>query len=354
MTIDIDPVAAATALVRGQFVSLSIRAAVELGVFDALVPGPDPTGPNPLVAVPLDELARQVSVAPAPLARLLTVLTDLALVVATEPQTDAGTAYEITPVGSTFAKGHRSRLRDLVLMRTERSVLDSWQRLAEALRTDGAVFETVHGVDYWAHLAAHPDQETRFNGAMARRGEEQAEALVAAGALDGTRVLVDVGGGEGAMVTELLSRHPGLRGVVADRPEITTATNAAFSRQGLADRAYAAPADFFVEVPTGGDSYVLSNVLHDWDDEDCLRILRTVRAAMMPGAQLWVVERLLDADRSVDALRELHLVDLHMLVLFGARERTRAEYDGLLLASGFTGTTVVTGDAWDVIGVMAD
>ncbi len=359
MTDDTDPIVAASALVRGHLVSLSIRAAVELGVFDAFLPGSGtPTGPDSYAAVPLHTLAARLTLEPRQLARLLTVLVDLGLVTNPEPGADqeaepSPPAYEITAVGVTFVDGHPSRLRDLVLMRTERSVLDSWQRLDAALRTDAAVFETVNGVDYWTFLAQHPNQETRFNGAMARRGIEQAEALGAAGALDGTRTLVDVGGGEGALVSELLRRHPDLKGVVADRPEVTTAATEAFFGQCLADRAYAAPADFFVELPSGADAYVLSNVLHDWDDGDCRRILRTVRAAMEPGARLWVVERLLDAERSDDARLDLHLLDLHMLVLFGARERTRAEYGALLLATGFTDLSVATGPAWDVIGARA-
>src|SRR5262249_27576084 len=95
--------------------------------------------------------------------------------------------------------------------------------------------------------------------------------------------------------------------------------------------------DFFESVPGGGDVYTIANVLHDWDDDEALAILRTVRAAMPDHARLLVVEHVLDAPgRSFDALRDLHLVDLHMLVMFGARERTRAEYDALLTDAGFT------------------
>ena len=95
-------------------------------------------------------------------------------------------------------------------------------------------------------------------------------------------------------------------------------------------------------MPSGGDAYVLSNILHDWPDEDCRRILATVRAAMSPGARLWVLERVLDPDppRPADVQAELHLLDLNMLVLFGARERTRREYADLLGGAGFSAPVV--------------
>ena len=96
-------------------------------------------------------------------------------------------------------------------------------------------------------------------------------------------------------------------------------------------------ADFFASVPAGGDAYVLSNILHDWTDEECVQILRVVHAAMPPGARVWVVEKVLDPEppRRPAEQADLHLLDLNMLVLFGARERTSAEYAALLTAAGF-------------------
>lgn len=360
---DDDRVSVAAVLLRGHLVILSIRAAVELGVFEVIESGSASLGPDVSPALSLDAVAARLSVGPGPLTRLINVLVDVGLVVPPDAETDLGPAagtgrgrqgYRLTSVGAAFVEGHPSRLRDLVLMRTERPVLDSWERLADALRTDAGVFEAVNGVDYWTHLVNHPDQASRFNGAMARRGLEQAEALASAGALAGTRTLLDVGGGQGAMVAELVRRNPDLTGLVADRPEVAAAANAAFAQQGLSDRASSVSVDFFIEVPAGADAYAVCSVLHDWDDEDCRRILGTVRAAMTAGKHLWVVERHLDAERSADALQELHLMDLHMLVMFGARERTRREYERLLVSSGFRVTSVIMGRDWDVIGAQVD
>jgi hypothetical protein len=110
----------------------------------------------------------------------------------------------------------------------------------------------------------------------------------------------------------------------------------AFATADLRGRAEAAACDFFTAVPPGGDVYTIANVLHDWSDEEAVSILRTVRAAMRDDARLLVVEHVLDAPgRSFERRRDVHLVDLHMLVMFGGRERTQGEYDALLAEAGF-------------------
>ena len=209
--------------------------------------------------------------------------------------------------------------------------------MADAVRTGQGMFEEVNGLPLWEALAREPEAETVFNASMARRGTGQAESIIAACDLAEVGVIVDVGGGNGAMLEALLTREPRLRGVVADRPEVAREAEERMAAAGLADRCSTAAADFFAEVPQGGDAYVLSSILHDWEDEDCVRILRVVRDAMAPGARLWIVEKVLDPDppRSAQAQAELHLVDLHMLVLFAGRERTSAEYAALLAEAGF-------------------
>jgi hypothetical protein len=164
-------------------------------------------------------------------------------------------------------------------------------------------------------------------------------------------VVVDIGGGQGAMLAGLLTREPSLRGIVADRPEVAAAATVRLAEAGLGGRARGEPADFFKAVPTGGDVYVVSNVLHDWHDAEALSILRAVRTAMSADARLLVVENVLDAPgRTPSQQRDVHLVDLHMLVMFGARERTKQEYDDLLVAAGFRPSDLVPSpNTWNVM-----
>jgi DNA-binding HxlR family transcriptional regulator len=320
-----DPVQSVLWMVRGAWVTLMLRAACVLGIFDTL--GEPRT---------VDEAARVTATDPPTLARLLRTLADLGLV-ETVPDAGSDTSYRVTALGAALREDHPSRLRDLVLMQATLPNLAAWHSLDQAIRTGDEVYERVNGLPSWRHLANDPEAQSAFNAAMARRAQGQVEAVLAATDLTTARTLVDVGGGRGAMVTGLLAALPALHGVVADQPVVTTEAEETFAASGLADRATCVPTDFFEAVPGGGDVYTIANVLHDWDDERAVAILRTVRSAMPDHALLLLVEHVLDAPgRSAAALRDVHLVDLHMLVMFGARERTQAEYDAVLAAAGFT------------------
>jgi len=321
-------------LVRGAWVTLTLRGACRLDVFDAL--------DEPRTS---EDLAVRVGADPHTLHRLLRVLAHLDLV---ESDHDVWT---VTDLGSLLRGGHPSGMRDLVLMQTWLPSLAAWQNLEDAVRTGHGVYEQVNGRPWWAELAAHPDLEHVFNGAMARRATDQAQALVAHAGLDDVSSLVDVGGGRGGMVAALLRERPGLAAVVADRPEVAAQATSYLAEAGLGTHAHGEPCDFFTSVPEGGDVYTVSNVLHDWNDDDCLAILTTIRSAMRPDARLLVVEKVLGvAGRRPQADRDLALVDLHMLVMFGARERTQEEYDVLVTGAGFTPTRLLAADCeWNVL-----
>ena len=321
-------------MVRGAWVSLCLRAACELGVLDVL------DEPRTLA-----DLASRTSADGPTLARLLRVLVDLGLL-----DTDSD-RYAATSRGEVLQAGHPSGVRNLALMQTVLPNLTAWQHLADAVRRGDPVYEELHGTTSWAWLAAHPDEGALFNASMARRAALQVAAIRAARDLSRARLVVDVGGGQGAMLAGLLTAEPSLRGIVADRPEVAAAATASLAAAGLGERAHGEPADFFVATPRGGDVYVLSNVLHDWDDAEAVSILRTVREAMGPDAELLVVETVLDAPGRTRAQQhDVHLVDLHMLVMFGGRERTKAEYDVLLGAAGFSPAWLgQSPNTWDVL-----
>ena len=330
-----DPVVDVMWMIRGAWVTMSIRAGCRLGVFDHLV--------RPRSAAWLAEATQSD---PGALTRLLRALTELGLLDAS----DDGT-YVDTPQGSTLTEGHPRSLRSLVLMQSWLPNVATWNHLDDAVRSGASVYERVNGASAWEHLSAHPEQEVQFNRSMARRADGQVAAIVAGIDLAAVETVVDVGGGRGAMLAGVLRAWPRLTGVVADRPDVATEADAAFAESGLSDRAHGAGSDFFESVPSGADLYFLSNVLHDWDDEDCLRILRTIRRAMDAESRLVVVERVLDVPaRSATESRDLAFVDLHMLVMFGARERTMAEYDALLQDAGFRpGELIGPGMSWNLI-----
>ncbi|MEO8829937.1 methyltransferase [Lapillicoccus sp.] len=321
-------------MVRGGWVSLCLRATCELGVVDALDQPQD-----------LATLASRCSAAPVTLGRLLRVLVDLGLV-----STDGG-RYAVTTMGATLRVGDPSGLRHLAMMQTELPNLTAWRHLADAVRRGSAVYQDVNGQTSWEWLAAHPAEEAVFNASMARRAATQAAAVLAGYDFSGVRLVVDVGGGQGAMLAALLAGQPLLRGVVAERPEVAAAATAGLTAAGLGARARGEACDFFAGVPAGGEVYLLSNVLHDWDDPQAVTILRSVHAAMGLAAELLIVENVLDAPgRTSREQRDVHLVDLHMLVMFGARERSQSQYDDLLVAAGFeTSTLAPSPNSWNVL-----
>jgi hypothetical protein len=317
---DDDPVSSVIWMVRGAWGTMAMRGACALGVFDVLH--------EPLT---VDEVAVRTTSDGPTLTRLLRVLVDAGLV--ERVGTDR---YRNTTRGATLRDDHPSRIRDLLLMQATLPNLAAWGALDEAVRSGAGVFERVNGMSSWEQLASDPEAQRRFNASMARRASGQVAALLAATDLTDAETLVDVGGGRGAMLAGVLEVFPSLRGTLADQPDMAAEAEEAFAAAGLADRTTCVPSDFFVSVPEGADVYTIANVLHDWDDDDATAILRTVRAAMPGDGRLLVVEHVLDAPgRSFEELRDLHLVDLHMLVMFGARERTQAEYDELLAGAGF-------------------
>jgi hypothetical protein len=334
-----DDVAAVTDLVRGLWVGLAMGAMVDLGIAD-----------HARERCSLIELAERSACPARQLGRLLHTLSDAGLV------TGDDSGWQTTSLGRVLASDHPSGLHRRITSRTWTPTLAAWSHLSEALtddvRTFGRPVEATAGESFWEAMNDNPVELGTFNTNMAGRGRDQAQSLVEATAVASLGQVVDVGAGKGAMLAALLPQVPGLRGVVADRPSVLPEAMQNISEHGLAGRCEALPANFFDAVPAGGDAYVLGNILHDWPDDDCLRILSVVHAAMEPGSRLWVLEHVLDPQppRPPRGQAEVHLLDLHMLVLFGGRERTRAEYAALLTAAGFTDPTCTsTSTGWDVL-----
>jgi hypothetical protein len=258
-------------------------------------------------------------------------------------QDDQG-RFVLTPLGACL-----SSLRGATIARGA-LYYDAAAGLPETVRSGGASFEHVHGVRFFEHLQRHPDQYEVFQGSMAGRAEQEARDVVAACDFTGLRRLVDVGGGPAVLLVEILRAVPELAGVLMDREAVVPGARDHASRSGVGDRVECVPGDFFVSVPAGGDAYLLSRVLHDWEDEDAGRILATCRSAMKPGVRLIVVEAILP-ERASDAPAVIRM-DLHMLILLGARERTEAEFRNLLGASGFTVHRVVRTGSSAGLGII--
>jgi hypothetical protein len=300
-----------------------VHVAARLGVGDALADGPL-TG---------DELARAVGAEPSALTRVLRGL-------AAEGVLDEqGDRFALTPLGEALRA-----LKGSILARGE-LYYRAAGGLLDAVRQGGTPFERVYGERFFEHLSRRPADEAAFQASMAARSEREARDVVAAYDFTGLRRLVDVGGGSGALLAAILDAAPELEGVLVDRPAAVEQ-----ARRRLGGRAECVAGDFFASVPDGADAYLLSRVIHDWPDDDAIRILATCRAAMADGSRLLLVESVLP-ERAADSPEAIRM-DLHMLILFGARERTEREYARLLSAAGLAPARVIPTDSPSGVSVL--
>jgi hypothetical protein len=302
-------------LISGYWLTQCVAVAAELGVADALAGGP----------LDVDTLAARVGADAGALHRLLRALASLGVF--------AGDAdgYALTPLGECLRRDAEDSLRSLAIMRGSEWQWRAWRDLRGSVRTGVGAFERVHGQPLFDWLAQHPAESAVFGAAITGHTAQMGRALAGACDLSGVATLVDVGGGHGVILAALLGRHPQLRGTLLEQPHVLRETQTAGVLNACAGRVDLVGGDFFESVPAGADAYLLSHVLHDWDDDPAVRILETVRAAMRPASRLLIAEMVVPED---DAPHFSKLLDLEMLVMLGGRERTLAEYRRLLDAAG--------------------
>jgi precorrin-6B methylase 2 len=297
-------------LLRGFMPSWALVVAVQLGVADALAGGPQR----------VEAIAAGAGADADLLGRVLRVLVSEGVFVEPERATFGNNdASELLREG-------RSSWPDAV--RTYGAVMRAFGELPEAVRTGRTPFQRAFGIDYWQWLERNPEASASFNRLMQSGAQERVES-VAALHWEGETV-VDVGGGNGTLLIELLRRHPRLRGIVLDRDDVVDEAQRRIAEAGLSERIDVVAGSFFDVVPRG-DAYVLAKVLHDWDDEAAASILRAVRASAAAGSRLVVVDAVVDERGDDDAT----WTDLVMLALVGGRERTEAEWRALLMRCGF-------------------
>jgi hypothetical protein len=208
----------------------------------------------------------------------------------------------------------------------------TWAHLAESIRNGENTFRQVYGESVWEYRAKRPEESEIFNRAMSALTGASNAAILEAYDFARFGTIVDVGGGNGALLAGILHRHPTVRGIVFDQPHVVANARALLAERGLENRCEIAAGSFFDSVPGGGDAYVLKAVIHDWEDPDARAILRTCRRAMSPAATLLVIEQELGAPNERPPAK---FSDLNMLVAPGGQERTRDEYAALFAATGF-------------------
>jgi O-methyltransferase domain len=312
-------------LLTGSYATQSISVATRLGVPDALVDEP----------LTLAELASRVGAHADTLHRLLRVVIDLGVV-----SIGPDERYRLGPLGDLLRSDATPSLRAVAIMLGLPFHRHAWTDLYTSVRTGEPAFERVNGAPLFDYLGLHPDDARLFDAAMSSMAESMQPLFLTGYSFDQFNRVVDVGGGTGALLAGVLRANPRLTGVLCEAPAVLPNARQRFAAHGLSDRVELTACDFFTEVPATGDLFLLSNVLHDWDDKRAIRILRNCRARTHPGNRLLVVEGIVPDDATPSVAK---MMDLEMLCLTGGRQRTVAELSSLLAFAGFEVTRVKAG-----------
>jgi len=313
---DLPPEARLWQLARGFMTTQALHVATALGVADELAKGP----------MPIDELARRTGADSDALYRFLRALASEGVFAEEEPR-----AFRNTSESDLLRRGADGAWREFTLL-FGTICYQAFGEAPHAARTGDETFSRVFDVDFWSRLAQNPAERDIFDRAMQGGAEGRVGRLAELPWRDGETV-VDVGGGNGTLLIELLHRHSGLNGVVFDLPEVAREAETHVADSGLGQRLRVVAGSMFDSVPTGGDAYVLAVVLHDWDDAGATKILQRIREAVPDHARLVVLDAVLEPGNEPSDGRKW--LDLLMLVLNRGRERTAEEWHSLLGGAGF-------------------
>ena len=238
--------------------------------------------------------------------------------------------FALTSLGLALRSGASGSAKAHAILAGE-EFFSTWGALLDTVQTGEAQFQRIFGLSAWEHRQANPELNDSFNSWLHEQTVKVADSVLRAYDFKSAREIADVGGGHGGLVSSLLLAHPHLRGVLIDLPHVAAGARSTLERFGLTDRCRIHGADFFQDVPAGSDIFLLKSVLHDWDDDHCQQILSRCRQAMQPSSRLLIVERIIGNGGRQD--RATAMLDLHMFVMFGGRERSKGQYSKLAAAA---------------------
>jgi len=301
----------------GGWVAAAVCAAAKLGIADHLADG----------ARSADELAPVTGTHAPSLHRFMRTLAGFGILAEGQAQ-----RFALTPLGEALKTDAPGAAHSTLVAFGSPAFWRGWEEIIYSLETGKAGFEKAWGMPLFDYLGQHPDAASHFSGAMVGFHGSEPPTVAEAYDFSGIETIVDVGGATGNMLGAVLSRHAHLRGVLFDLPHVVRDAPAFLKARGVDARITIEAGSFFERVPAGGDAYLLSHVIHDWSEEQCLTILGHCRTAMRPDARLLIVETVLPEG---NLPHQGKLQDLVMLVFPGGQERTEAEYAALLGKAGF-------------------
>ena len=305
------------------WISAVVYAAAKLSIADHLATGPRSAS----------ELAGTTRTHAPSLHRLMRTLAGLGILTERDAQ-----RFALTPLGEALKSGAPGSARATLIAFCGPAFWHSWEEIVYSLETGKTGFEKAWGMPVFDYLAQHPEEASYFSEAMVGFHGDEPPAVARAYDFSGIKTIVDVGGATGNMLAAILSHHAAPRGVLFDRPHVVRDAPTLLKARGVEERVTIEPGDFFEGVPAGGDAYLLSHIIHDWNEEQCLTILGHCRNVIKPEGRLLIVETVLPTG---DTPHQGKVQDIVMLVVPGGQERTEAEYALLLGKANFRLSRVV-------------
>lgn len=314
---DQQPAARILQFITNFWSSRAVYVLAKLGIPDLLKSGPKTA----------EELASATKMHAPSLFRVLRALASIGVVSAT----DDG-RFALSPVSELLVTDAPGSLRWFTISELGQEHYPAWGNLMHSIKTGEIAFDNFFGVDIWKYFQQNPEEEAVFQNSMSGVTAATNEQIRSLYDFSNFGTVVDVGGGHGGLMTSILQTNPKVKGILFDAPQVIADARQKVEAAGLADRCETVAGDFFKSVPAGGDLYMMKWIIHDWNDQQAVTILRNCRNQMQPGGKLIIVDCVVPENNEPDFSK---FFDLNMLVMTGGKERTKKEFEQILSAAGF-------------------
>lgn len=309
-------------MISGYWSSQAIYAAASLGIADLLTEGPQTA----------EQLATATETNAGALYRLLRALASIGIFAENEQH-----EFALTPLAEFLRSDVPGSKRALAMM-TGDEHFQAWGEILYSIRTGKTSFDKVFEKPFFEYLPEHPDKAQVFDQAMTGIHGRETDVILQAYDFSEMKTLLDIGGGNGSNITSILTKYPDMKGTLFDLPHVVERAQPHIKQAGLSNRCDLIGGSFFESVPAGADAYFMRHIIHDWDDEKSLTILRNCHAAMPDHSKLLIVDSVIPAGNEPFAGKFLDLV---MLLIPGGKERTAEEFRSLFDEAGFELTRIV-------------
>lgn len=313
-----------TQMITSTWVAQAIYVAAKLGIADLLKDSPKSS----------QELAQETDTDARSLYRVLRALASVGIFAEGEDG-----CFRLTPLATYLQTGIPGSLSGVALMFGEAFHRQPWSNILYSIKTGKTAFEHVFGMEVFEYLNQNPESAKIFDAAMTGFTANLTASIATDYDFTSIRKIVDVAGGQGSFIASILKGYPSMQGILFDLPHVIEGAKPLIEAEGLSDRCELVGGSFFEWVPSGGDAYIMKSIIHDWDDERAIAILKNCHQVMVENGKLLLVEVVIPPANKPSVGK---LLDLEMLLMAGGCERTEAEYRALFEAAGFRLTNIFT------------